>query len=307
MKEQQVSTETYLVIDLSGGPEAESYPVSYTSIPPNMYHDDCRTTELWLRRIPAGTFTMGSPEDELGHQRREVQHEVVLTEVFYLGIFECTQKQWELVMGTKPAYFKGDMRPVEQVPFNAIRGISPTAGAGWPAYWHRVDPDSFMGRLQAKTGLTFDLPTEAQWEYACRAGTTTALNSGTDIRVLKEDFFMAEVGRYAYNAKDGKGKDPEGKYDYTQHTKVGLYRANNWGLYDMHGNVWEWCLDWFTEEYAPASVTDPEGPAIGAHRVLRGGDWQSAAFQCRSAHGVNLNPASALRSCSAGFRVAFLP
>ena len=304
---QQVSSETYLVIDLSGGPDAEHYPVRYTSIPPLMHLNTIRTTELWLRRIPAGSFMMGSPVDELGHQRRETQHQVVLTEVFYLGIFECTQKQWELVMGNNPAYFKGDMRPVEQVQYQAVRGSSPTGGAGWPAYWHRVDPNSFMGRLQAKTGLTFDLPTEAQWEYACRAGTPTSLNSGLDIRVLKEDPFMAEVGRYSYNAKDGKGKDEQGKYEYTQHTKVGLYRANNWGLYDMHGNVWEWCLDWFAEEFAPDAVTDPEGPATGSHRVLRGGDWQCPAQHCRSAYGVNLNPGGVNRTCSAGFRVAFLP
>ena len=148
----------YLVVDLSGGPNANRYPVGFTTTDPNLDNPALRTTELWLRRIPSGTFLMGSPTDEKGRLDDEIQHAVELTRDYYVGVFECTQKQWELVMGDRPSYFRNDdyaTRPVEQVSYNQIRGEI------WPDERHIVAPDSFMGRIQAKTGLTFDLPTEA--------------------------------------------------------------------------------------------------------------------------------------------------
>ncbi|MBO7620170.1 MAG: formylglycine-generating enzyme family protein, partial [Victivallales bacterium] len=153
---------TYLVIDL------ETWQYRYTDTAPNLSDDTCRTTELWLRYIPEGTFIMGSPEDELGRWDDETQHKVTLTKPFYIGVFECTQRQWELVIkGYRPSYFRNDdyyaTRPVEQVSYNMIRGKE--AGAGWPDS-DAVDATSFMGILREKTGLMFDLPTEAQWEYA---------------------------------------------------------------------------------------------------------------------------------------------
>ncbi len=267
--------DMYAVVDLSGGPNATSYPVRYTNKMPNLDDDTCRTTELWLRKIPAGTFIMGSPEDEVGRDSDEKQHEVTLTQDYYIGVFECTQKQWELVMGSNPANYIGACCPVENISYDMIRGQSATAGAGWPAYGHAVDADSFMGKLQAKTGLMFDLPTDAQWEYACRAGMPTALNSGKNLTSTTQDASMDEVGRYNYNKDDGKG-------GYSQHTTVGSYLSNAWGLYDMHGNVWEWCLDWYTN-YLSATESDPSGPNTGTGRVLRGGRWSSDAYRCRSA------------------------
>ncbi len=165
---------TYLVIDLSAGPTALSYPVSTLSaVPVGGWPDSYKTTKLVLRCIPAGTFAMGSPTNELGHYSGETQHQVTLTQPFFMGVFEVTQRQWERVMGTWPSYFNNasyrDFRPVEQVSYNMIRGAS--AGAGWPAN-SNVDADSFMGKLRARTGKVFDLPTESQWEYAGRAGTT---------------------------------------------------------------------------------------------------------------------------------------
>ena len=288
----------YLVVDLSGGPEAESYPVRFSTIGPNLADDACRTTELWLRRIPRGTFTMGSPKDELGRGADETQHQVTLTPC-YIGVFEMTQKQYELVMGSNPSKYQGDTRPVEQVSYDDLRGTSAEGGAGWPAKGHAVDATSFFGVLRAKTGLEFDLPTEAQWEYACRAGTTTALNSGKNLTATDECPNLAEVGRYYYNRNDGKG-------GYGEHTKVGCYLPNAWGLYDMHGNVWEWCLD-LRGDYPASAVTDPAGADSGSTRVVRGGSWNNVAQDCRSASRSSSVYGPSYRNSLIGFRLVCLP
>lgn len=269
----------YLVVDLSGGTTAQSYPVSYMAAPPEGgWSDEYKGNKLVLRLIFPGTFTMGSPSTELGRYTDEYLHQVTLTEPFYMGVFEVTQKQWQLVMGTTPSSDKGDFRPVECISYGMIRGTS--NGAGWPTH-NQVDATSFMGVFRVKTGLTFDLPTEAQWEYACRAGTSTALNSGKDLTATETCSNMAEVGRYSYNRSDGKGGYTSG------HTKVGSYLPNAWGLYDMHGNVYEWCLDWYTANLGTATVTNPKGATSGSSRVSRGGYWgfinYSPAQCCRSA------------------------
>ena len=296
---------TYLVIDLSGGSTATSYPCRYTNTAPDLSGDACRTTELWLRRIPAGTFLMGSPEDELGRSSYfdETQHEVTLTQDYYVGVFEVTQRQYELVTGSNPSYYQGGTRPVEYVSYDDLRGTSAEGGAGWPEQGHAVDAGSFFGVLRAKTGLLLDLPTEAQWEYACRAGTTTALNSGKNLTATDTCPNLAEVGRYYNDKSDGKG-------GYSQHTRVGSYLPNAWGLYDMHGNVEEWCLDWFSS-YGTAAVTDPAGSPTGSYRVLRGGSWVSGSARgCRSARRDYDNPSDRDYGggfSDYGFRVVCLP
>ena len=285
----------YLVVDLSGGTGAASYPVRYAAAPPDLNDDTCRTTELWLRLILPGTFMMGSPAAELGRQSNEDLHQVTLTAPFYMGVFEVTQKQWQLVMGTTPSQDLGDTRPVEQVSYNMIRGT--INGAQWPAH-NQVDATSFFGVLRAKTSLVADLPTDAQWEYACRAGTATALNSGKDLTNIYTCPNMAKVGRYYYNKGDGKG-------GYSQHTKVGMYQPNAWGLYDMHGNVWEWCLDWWVANLGTAAVGDPKGAASGSTRIQRGDCYSSYAIGCRSAcRGVN-TPSGI--NFPVGFRACVLP
>jgi formylglycine-generating enzyme required for sulfatase activity len=232
---------------------------------------------------------------------------VTLTQDYYIGVFECTQRQWELVMGTKPSYFSNAdyyaTRPVEQVSYDMIRGTGAQAGASWPACGHTVDATSFMGKLQTKTGLVFDLPTEAQWEHACRAGTMTALNSGKDLTSAEQDDAMAEVGRYWYNGGSGSTKNCTTDKGTA---KVGSYLPNAWGLYDMHGNVDEWCLDWYGASTSSMEAeTDPTGPNTGTFRVLRSGCYSFPAHTSRAAS-RSYNGLSATTS-SYGFRVSCLP
>ena len=297
-KKEEDDDALYVVVDLSGGPNAETYPVLYSATGPDLSDDKCRTTELWLRKIPAGSFMMGSPAREVGRYNTDMaRHQVMLTQYYYIGVFECTQKQWELVMGRNPSMYTGDTRPVEQISYDAIRGTD-TTSVGWPVYGHIVDATSFMGVLQAKTGLAFDLPTEAQWEYACRAGTTSALNSGKNLTSTDVDANMTEVGRYYGNMYDGIG-------GYGPSTKVGCYLPNAWGLYDMHGNVAEWCLDWYGDSTSTVADEDPIGPATGSERVMRGGSWNNPAKDCRSA--ARLSNSSSAFLNQIGFRVAYQP
>jgi formylglycine-generating enzyme required for sulfatase activity len=169
------------------------------------------------------------------------------------------------------------------------------------------EAEAFLETLAAKTGLAFGLPTEAQWEYACRAGTTTAFNNGKDVNGHEAEYSpeLAELGRHRSNCNDGK----KGWIHVSNsilsgnngcEADVGQYLPNAWGLYDMHGNVCEWCADWYADNLGTREVTDPMGPASGTERVYRGGNWQSYPEYCRSASRFH----SGQRSCSEyiGFR-----
>ncbi|OGV77489.1 MAG: hypothetical protein A3K18_12010 [Lentisphaerae bacterium RIFOXYA12_64_32] len=282
----------YVAIDVSAGPAASSYPVTYLATLPTDLHtnDVWKTTTILLRRVPAGTFVMGSPTNELGRNPDETQHQVTLTKDFYIGVFEITQRQWERVMNAWPSQFNNvtvrDSRPVEQVSYNDIRGSS--AGAGWPAN-SAVDATSFLGKLRQKSGVTtFDLPTESQWEYACRAGTTTALNNGTNLVSTAQDSNADLLERYWFNGGLNYLQQDVGLEGGT--AKVGSYQPNAWGLYDMHGNGWEWCLDWYYTY--PGTVTDPVGPATGSYRAFRGGAYGGYAYIGRSARRYDHLPPS---------------
>lgn len=296
----------YLIINLAAGSTATNYPVWYTNDPPaGGWGDVYKTTNLVLRRIPGGSFAMGSPTNELGRDTNEPLHAVKLTKDYYIGVFEVTQRQWERVRGNWPSDFSNvtyrDSRPVEHVSYNDIRGTN--AGINWPTD-SNVDTNSFLGRLRTKTGLDFDLTTAAQWERAGRSGTTSALNSGADLTNNVADVHMDEVGRYWNNGGS--------TYIYTGTTavgtaKVGSYLPSPWGLYDVHGNVCEWCLDWY--DSAPAGAVDPPGPASGTYRVLRGGSWAEYAEDCRSANdrGTGLLPNNYGRQDYSGFRICLYP
>lgn len=296
----------YMAIDVTGGTGATTYPVRYyrtlADVPGGANSDAYKTKNILMRLIPKGTFSMGSPAGELGRYGNETQHDVTLTKDFYLGVFEVTQRQWELVMGNKPSYFNNatyyQTRPVETVSYYDIRenpANSDDPSADWPAN-SAVNATSFMGKLRAKTGLTgFDLPTESQWEYASRAGTATALNSGYNLTSTGSDPRMSEVGRYWYNGGSGSTQNGDTSVGTA---KVGAYQPNQWGLYDMHGNVWEWCLDWYGTY--PGTVSDPKGAVSGSFRVIRGGGWGNDAGDCRSAFRIYGSPDS--RNGSFGFR-----
>ncbi|MEN9503194.1 MAG: hypothetical protein RI964_2479 [Pseudomonadota bacterium] len=208
-----------------------------------------------FRWIEAGTFLMGSPRSEPERYDNEVQHQVTLTKGYWLADTACTQALWQVVMGNNPAHFKDNTNnPVEQVSWDDVQG--------------------FLQALnQRVSGLTARLPTEAEWEYACRAGTTTPFAFGNSISPSQANY----NGNYPY-AGGQKG-------EYRQKTvPVKSFEPNAWGLYQMHGNVWEWCQDWCQNSVYPMqAVTNPQGAASGSYRVLRGGSWVSSAQGLRSA------------------------
>ena len=278
----------YCVVDLSAGVNATSYPVSYLDdVPVGGWTDEYKTTKLVLRRIEAGTFRMRN------------QYDVMLTQPFFMGVFEVTQRQWELVMGTRPSYFNNSNyyapRPVETVSYDMIRGSS--AGAGWPAN-NAVDATSFLGKLRVKARLDLDLPTEAQWEFACRAGTTTDYNNGTNYtNPHAQDSNMDVVGRYEYNSRTGFSSSCAPSAGTAI---VGSYVPNVWGLYDMHGNVEELCLDW---SGSSGAVTDPKGASSGSRRVKRGGGWCYDPYYCTSSYQNTCTPSTAISYC--GFRLSW--
>jgi sulfatase modifying factor 1 len=224
-----------------------------------------------LRWIKPGTFMMGSPENEPERYKDEHLHEVTMTQGFWMADTACTQALWQAVMRENPSAFKGADRPVENVSWNDCR--------------------EFINKINGlKPGLNLRFPTEAEWEYACRAGTQTPFWFGENVTPEQVNY----DGNYPY-AGGKKGK-------YREETvEVKSLPCNGWGLYQMHGNVWEWCADWYGN-YPKGSVIDPVGPSNGSPRVLRGGSWFYYGRFVRSASRYGLVPAN--RNDVTGFRLA---
>ncbi len=238
----------------------------------NLTSSFTNSLDMAFKLIPAGTFTMGSPLDELGRDSYETQHQVTLSQPFYMHTTEVTQPQWVSVMGSNPSY-------------NSTCSDCPVELVSWN------DVQTFITELNTWGEGTYRLPTEAEWEYAARAGTTTALANG-DITVTdcSYDPNLNVMGWYCYNSSSTQS--------------VAQKNPNAWGLYDMHGNVWEWCQDWFGT-YPSDSVTDPTGPISGSTRVPRGGSYSSDAWYCRSAFRGGYDPIDRYRHL--GFRLVRNP
>ncbi len=223
------------------------------------------TTSAAWKRISGEEdfFWMGSPEGELGRSSDETRHPVKLTRGYWMGKYPVTQRQWVSVAGENPSAFKqsGLDAPVENV--------------SWE------DVQEWIGKADRKLGFAgLRLPTEAEWEHGCRAGTTSALNNGLEL--VSEDGYCPNLARVGWYAKTSEGK--------TQ--PVGKLRGNGWGMHEVHGNVWEWCQDWYGD-YAKGLVVDPRGPGSGSLRVFRGGSWTSSPGTAVRRTGTGSRPATA--------------
>ena len=261
---------------------------------------DVEGVSVPMRWCPPGSFTMGSPSSEDGRDADETPHRVTLSKGFWLGETEVTQELWKKIEGVNPSYFKsGDDYPAESVSWN--------------------DCQAFLEHLAARApveGFRWTLPTEAQWEYACRAGTTSSLPNGKDVRVLGLHNVPAldDIAWYAGNSSvDWKGMNG---YDISgwrekqyAGSRAGTHpvarkAANAWGLHDMLGNVWEWCADWYGE-YPSGDVADPAGAPRGSSRIARGGAWRGNGRYCRPAYRDDFNPV--YRFNILGLRLALIP
>jgi formylglycine-generating enzyme required for sulfatase activity len=254
----------------SSGPQVSPPPPAVTKVSKERISNSLGMEFVY---IEPGTFTMGSPPHEPERDKDEKQHRVSLSKGFYMQTTEVTQKQWKAVMGNNPSYFKscGNDCPVEKVSWNDIQ--------------------TFIQKLKQKEGSNkYRLPTEAEWEYAARAGTRTTFSFG--------DCLSTDQANY-----DGNNPMPgceEGRYR-EKTTAVASYSANALGLHNMHGNVREWCQDWYGR-YQSGSVTDSRGSSSGSERVVRGGGWDNGARRCRSAHRSCNKPSH--RNSGLGFRLA---
>ncbi|MDR3334417.1 MAG: SUMF1/EgtB/PvdO family nonheme iron enzyme [Treponema sp.] len=254
-------------------------------------------------RIAGGTFTMGSPASEVSRYDNEVQHQVTISRPFYLSKYEVTQKEWVEVMGSNPSFFKGDDLPVEQVSwYDVIEYCNKRSEKErlTPAYTidkTRSDVNNTNGSDNVKWVVTWNrnangyrLPTEAEWELACRAGTTTPFYTGNNITTNHAN----------YNGNNPYNNNAKGEYRGKTWT-VGSGTPNPWGLYNMSGNVWEWCWDWYGG-YSSSAQTDPLGASSGTYRVERGGSWYYGGQNLRSAYRGYNTPSG--RSDHFGFRLA---
>jgi sulfatase modifying factor 1 len=255
-----------LVVALASSVPIHAQP---KKVPPKNFTNSIGMKFVW---IPPGSFVMGSPKEEKERSDNETQHKVTLTRGFYMGVYTVTQEQWKEIMGNNPSQFKGEKNlPVEMVSWD--------------------DCQEFIKKMRKKDKKPYRLPSEAEWEFCCRAGTTTPFHFGETISTDQANYF----GEAVY----GNGK--KGIYR-KKTTPVGSFPANAWGLHDMHGNVLQWCQDMYGD-YPQKDVVDPTGPEKGEVPVLRGGSWNLYPDGCRSAYRLWDVPDH--RNDTFGFRLCF--
>lgn len=267
----------YLVVWLGEEKGKVRYYESEAALPGGIGDTIYRTKRLVMSRIPAKdvTWRMGSPSTEVGRQANETPHYVTLTEDYYMSVFPVTEGQGIAILGYRPgANVNGnDGYPAVFCSYNVLRGSAPAID--WPTTGSAVASDSFLGKLRAKTSLAFDIPTEAQWEYAARAGSPTAYCNNLDCLTSDDavDANLSLIGWYRKN-------------DYNRHV-VGLKQPNAWGLYDVCGTIWEWTRDWVgtgaVVAYSDEPVTDPKGLESGTWRSRRGGSFDNVPWAARCA------------------------
>jgi len=256
-------------------------------------------------RVKAGTFTMGSPKGEKDRHDDERQHEVEITKDFFLGVTEVTQKQYKTVMGDNPSYFSKGGKGKDEVKGKDTDDF-PVENVSWQ------DAREFLKKLnklaaEKKYQVQYRLPSEAQWEYACRGGPSFKDNKA---KAQLPFHFKSPTASLSSSQANFDGEYPYGGAAKGKHLgrtcKVGSYQENALGLLDVHGNVWEWCSDWYGQDYyAKSPRKDPPGPASGSDRVLRGGGWDYGGQNCRAAYRLWYSPSH--RVSYLGFRVAAVP
>ncbi|MGO8930274.1 MAG: formylglycine-generating enzyme family protein [Limisphaerales bacterium] len=267
-----LSSSPYLVADTGAVTAPRFYRAFAQQVPTGVV----TTNMVW---IPAGTFVMGSPTNEAERGSDETQHTVTLTHGFYVGKYQVTQGEYLALIGTNPSRFTTEDWNGNPIPPDLNRSVEQVSWIDATNYCaHLTQQEQAAGRLPS--GWVSRLPTESEREYACRAGTTTAFNFGNAIHGGMANFY----DYYEYDASIGDifVANPAVPW-LPRTTSVGSYQPNAWGLYDMHGNVWEWCQDWYGT-YPAGSVTDPQGPSSGSLRVDRGGSWSDDGGGCRSAN-----------------------
>ena len=318
------NTPNYMVVDIAAAaqPNTQKYYPAADFLPGGLLGNTAyRTSLLVMRKIMAKDvkWTMGSTTLESLRKTNETTHQVTLTNNYYIGVFEVTQSQWEYICGTTPSDFNNveyrAMRPVETVSYTTIRN------ANWPA---APNASSFLGILNSRTGIYFDLPSEAQWEFAARAGNgDTKWGDGSAIQNKYSDDNCCRLGRNKYNGGmvgSAANENPATNCDAESGTAiVGSYEPNDWGLYDTAGNVFEWCLDWWEDNIAtttdasgnlyngrvninPSSPTATLSNASGTHRVMKGGATTQGADNCRPAYRFKVGAGTATKIT--GLRVA---
>ena len=321
------NTPDYMVVDLAAENSVFYYPgadylpkKNFDQVGASVTNNpDYKTTKLLMRKIMARgvNWTMGSADGETQRNaKREAAHAVTLTNNYYIGVFEVTQAQWRNIAtnSTIAAHFTvdGDMRPMESVCYNEIRNAANTTTVNVSYNWpNDPNPSSFLGLLRSKTGLDFDLPTDAQFEFAARAGYGSGYwNDGTAVKNTNTDANLTKLGRYLRNNPGGTSTTATLSPPAGGTAIVGSYAPSDWGLYDMHCNVREWCLDWYEDNinvHDGKVNIDPSAPAktlsgaSGSTRTIRGGAWIFDAGTCRS--GFRSHTAPTTRNNYDGFRV----